>query len=154
MAENKFPSLSSFLNSARKLERNTMESALTQSTEQEVARILSESAVKLSIYNNLDSENKDSVKNTADFIKQGVADAVAANSQRVKSILDDLFSSVSVDQEREVMWIDKFCNLFNIDKGLSTDDKKALIDKQLAEDDDTLSYVTYLVETGERRNKE
>lgn len=154
MADNKFPSLSSFLSSTKQIERNTLESALNTSTEQEVQKILSESSVRLSVYNQAtkvtDAEEKES-KSTADFIQQSVKEAVEVNASRVKSILDDVFSNVSITKEREEFWINKLCNLFNIDKNLPYEDRAALIEKQLAEDSDTLNYVTYLVESGENK---
>lgn len=154
MADNKFPSLSSFLNSAKKIERSTMETALNNSTEQEVQRILSESSVRLSVYNQsskLDNDNTNTDGTTAEFIQQSVKEAVEVNATRVKSILDDVFANLSITKEREDFWINKLCSLFNIDKDLLIEEKSALIEKQLAEDDDTLNYVTYLVESGEKK---
>lgn len=153
----KFPSLSSFLSSARSVERRTLETAIDSSTEHEVQRILSESSVRLSVYNQASSVSEQAQtgeapnKSTAEIIQEGICESVAMNAARVKSILDDLFSSIDVNKEREAMWINKLCKLFNIDDSLSLEEKSALIEKQLAEDDDTLNYVTYLIETGEKK---
>lgn len=156
----RFPSLSSFLSSAKTIEKRTLETALNESTENEIQKILSDSAVRLSVYNNQtnskdiynnNNNDNDDNKSTAEFIKEGISDAVALNTMRVKSIIDDLFSSIEVAKEREELWINKLCKLFNIDDSLPLVEKSALIDKQLAEDDDTLNYVTYLVETGEKK---
>lgn len=154
MGDNKFPSLSNFLNSAKKIERNTMEASLNKGTEQEVQRILSESSVILSVMNNQAAQVQEAAKaSTADIIQQGIQEAAALNAARIKSILDDIFSNLSLEKEREEFWIQKLSHQFNIDAGLSLEDKKALIEKQLAEDDDTLNYVTYLVEAGEKKNR-
>lgn len=150
----KFPSLSSFLSSAKTIEKRTLETALNESTENEIQKILSDSAVRLSVYNQSSTRDSNSSnKSTAEFIQEGISDAVALNTMRVKSIIDDLFSSIEVDKEREALWINKLCKLFAIDDSLSLMEKSALIDKQLAEDDDTLNYVTYLIETGEKKMK-
>lgn len=145
MADNKFPSLSSFLSSARKIEQATVDKAVEQNHAKTVLEILNSSSVVLSTYN----QNSESPRVTAEFIQQGVSEAIAANSARVKSILDELFSSASVTHEREIVWINKFCDLFNIDKGYELEDKKALIEQQLQKDSDTLNYVTFLLERGE-----
>jgi hypothetical protein len=152
----KFPSLSNFLDSAKKIERSSLETAIDEGTEKEVQRILSASSVVLSVYNQSSqakSTDASTTNNTAEFIQQGIKEATALNATRVKSILDDIFFSLSLDKEREVFWIQKLCALFNIDKDLSNEDKSALIEKQLAENDDTINYVTYLVESGEKKTK-
>lgn len=157
MGDNKFPSLSNFLTSTKKIERNTMEASLNQGTEEEVQRILSQSSVILSVMNN--QSNRPSAteatvaKSNADIIQQGIQEAAAINAARIKSILDDIFSNLSLEKEREEFWINKLSNQFNINPSLSLEEKKALIEKQLAEDDDTLNYVTYLVEAGEKKNR-
>lgn len=157
MADKQFPSLSNFLNSTRKIERNTLEASLNEGTEKEVQNILSQSSVILSVMNNQSNrsaETPEPVKsNTADIIQQGIQEAAALNAARIKSILDDIFSNLSLEKEREEFWINKLSHQFNIDPVLSLDEKKTLIEKQLAEDDDTLNYVTYLVEAGEKKNR-
>lgn len=157
MGENKFPSLSSFLNSTKTIERNTLEASLSESTEKEVQNILSQSSVILSVMNNQSSRSPSSSEpdttSTASIIQQGIREAAALNAERIKSILDDIFSNLSLDKEREEFWINKLSRQFNIESLLSLEDKKTLIEKQLAEDDDTLNYVTYLVEVGERKHK-
>lgn len=159
MADNKFPSLSNFLSSAKKIERNTIEATLNKGTEQEVQRILSESSVILSVMNNRSNTGSTATQendksSTADIIQQGIKEAAAINAGRVKSILDEIFSNLLLEDEREAFWIQKLSGQFNIDAGLSLEEKKALIEKQLAEDDDTLNYVTYLVEAGEKKNRQ
>lgn len=158
MANNKYPSLSSFLDSARKIERNTIETSLDAGTESEVKRILNESVVRLSVYNqattnaNVSSEDKGN-KSTTDFIQESVKEAVEMNASRVKSILDDLFESKAVSKEREEYWINKLCEIFNINSSLSIEDKSIFLDKQIAKSDDTLNFVTFVVEAGEKSMK-
>lgn len=156
MAE-KFSSLSKFLAKTKSIEQATIENAINASTDETVQRILNDSSVRLSLVNQLgngeETQTTDKSKATAEFIQQSVKEAVQANSNRVKSILDDVFKSVSVSVEREEFWINKLCALFNIDSDLPTGDKAALIDRQLSIDPDTLNYVVYLVESGEKKSQ-
>lgn len=145
---NKFPSLSNFLNNAKKLERSSLERSI-DNTEQEVQKILNESAVRLSVYNNLDSTESD---RTSEFIQQSIKEAVELNKDRFKSILDELFSDNSISKEREDFWINKLCNLFNISTDLPIEDQKILIEKRLSEDDDSLSFVQYMMEAQNRNS--
>lgn len=142
MAERRFASLSQFLDRTKGLERRAVEKAVEDSMDKEVTRILSESSVTLSVYKDANMATKST--DTAEFIQKGIAERVAENSTKLRSILDELFADADMDEQREIKWVSKLCDLFNIPSGLDYIEKKALIDKRLAEDDDTLSYVTYL----------
>jgi hypothetical protein len=150
MADKKFPSLSSFLNMTNNIDKTTLNSAINKGVEQEVSRILNETSVKLSFGNNL-SENVEP-HDTSTFIKESVKESIEANAARVKSLLEDIFSDYAVSKEREEFWVNKLCKQFNIDKNLPFEERAALIDKMLAEDSDTLNYVSFIVETGEQKN--
>ena len=149
-----FKSLSNFLDVAKKLDKNVIESALNNGVEQEVQKILSDASVRLTIMNNRNTDNSGSMSSNidkAEFIQQGVKEAVEVNSLRMKSILDEMFENASVCKEREDFWVNRLCVLFLIDDNLDRTTKMALIDKQLAEDEDTFNYVTFLIE--QRENK-
>lgn len=159
MSKDKYPSLSGFLNSTKKIEEDALGKAIDSGPDQVIQKILNESAVSLSVYNQVNKDNANpedkakAAKLAEEFIQQGIKESVEVNSSRVKSILEDIFTDYEFNKERENFWINKLCDLFNISKDASIEEKSALIEKQLGEDEDTLNYVMYLVEADEKRGK-
>lgn len=138
----KFKSISTFMNAAKSIEEKSVSVNVNKETSDAIVQqVLNESAVKLSVLNNMDKK-----QDFVEAINKGIKESVEINANRIKSKLDDLFSSTEVSKEREEFWVNKLCTLFNIDEDLSMEDKIILIDKQLSEDEDTLNYITFLME--------
>lgn len=149
MANQKFGSLSSFLASTANIEKKATEDSVRQGAETAVQKIMNESSVKLSVYSaTVGGEMKPEA--VPQFIQKSMEEAVQANADRMQSIIEELFYDNKVSEERELFWINKLCLLFNINGELSIEDKRALIDKKLAEDDDTLSFVTFMMGKSEK----
>lgn len=135
-------SLKGFLEQTKNLEKKAMESSIVDAADKQVQSILSESAVKLSVYNNLDKSTQERVN----MINDGIKQVVSENNSRISLLIDQMFHDASFDEEHERIWVDKLSSMFNIDKELNYEDRKVLIDKHMNEDDATLSYIAWMLE--------
>lgn len=148
----RFPSLSSFLKSTDNFSKKQVQQSLDD-TESQIQRILNDTSVRLSVYNN--SSNGEAteaakVNNEQLFnaIQEGVTEVSKKNADRVKTLLDSIFEDKNFTEEREHYWVDKLCSLFNLDLSLPYETKCEIINKKLSDSSEYLNYAMYMIDTG------
>ena len=140
-----FRNLTNFLSSASSIEKKQLKKRISQNTDEVTQQLLNSSAVKMSMYSNVSNV---APSETAKAIESGIQESIDKNMNAIYSYIDEIFSDNNISKEREEFWINKFCTIFNIPNDLTLEEKKSLIDRQLAIDDSTLEYVNFLLLKG------
>lgn len=139
-----FKSIADFLSETEAIEKQSIRNSLSE-TEKEAQRILSSTSVIMSIADTTASQDSRTTE-IGKTISDCIQESIKTNTERVNSLVEELFKDNKVKEERRTMWIEKLSKTFNIPAELSIDEKEALLDRQLAENSDSLNFAQFMLQ--------
>lgn len=139
MASNLF---NQFMSKMKETEKEVFKDRVQASQKDIELQIMSSASVRLSVAqnDNYTKEDDSPMSTLQEAILEGVNESIEANQDKIIHKIDELFSDKGFSAEMEARYMQKLCSYYNINPDLSKEEKIALLDKELSNEEDLIYW--------------